>query len=69
VKHLFLGKWWHWLVLVVVTALLWIAGEQRLHVVHFNLFVVLLLVGSVAVLTLLLTTTKPGEQVTRDKLD
>jgi hypothetical protein len=65
----FLGKWWHWLILILVCGLLWYAGYQRLHVIHFNVFISILVVGTVIVVIVLLAGTRPGEQVTRDKLD
>lgn len=68
-RELFLGKPWHWLVLVLVTALLWAAGDSRLHVTQFNLFVTVLLTGSFGLLLLLLRTTRIDEKVTRDPLD
>jgi Mn2+/Fe2+ NRAMP family transporter len=67
--RIFLGKWWHWGLLVVVTVLLWLAGERRLHVVEFNTFVLALLVGVALVVVAVLARTKPGEQVTRDRLE
>ena len=67
-RSLFLGKWWHWLLLVVITVLLWQAGQIKLHVIHFNWFFMALLAGSVASLLVLIYGTPSGEQVTRDKL-
>ena len=67
-RELFLGKPWHWLLLVVCIGLLAWAGAAKLHVIHFNNFFVALLVACVAVVLLLIHTTKPGERVTRDPL-
>ena len=67
-RHVFLGKWWHWLLLGVATVLLWQAGDQKLHVIYFNYFIVLLLAGTIALLLILLWGTKAGERVTRDDL-
>ena len=33
-SRIFLGKWWHWGVLVGIVAALWLAGRERLHVIH-----------------------------------
>lgn len=68
-RDLFLGKPWHWLVLVLVAAVLWWAGDSRLHVTRFNLLITALLIGSFGLLYLLLRTTGAGETVTRDPLD
>jgi len=65
----FLGKWWHWGILIVVCGLLWLAGYQRLHVIHFNAFISCLIAGMAVVVIVFLAGTRPGEQVTRDKLD
>jgi len=66
---IFLGKWWHWGILVVVCGLLWLAGDQRLHVIHFNTFVSCLIAGTAVVVIVLLAGTRPGERVTRDELE
>lgn len=68
-RELFLGKPWHWLLAVVCIALLAWAGETKLHVIHFNAFVIALLIGGLAVVLLLVYTTKPGDRVTRDPLE
>lgn len=67
-RDIFLGKPWHWGLLVAVSALLWWTGSAKLHVIHFNVFILALLAGSLAVILLVVHTTKPGEQVTRKRL-
>ena len=67
-RQIFLGKIWQWAMLLVVAGLLWWTGTAKMHVIHFNTFVSLLLIGSAVVVLLVVQTTKPGEQVTRDKL-
>lgn len=68
-REIFLGKAWHWALLAAIAALLWWAGDAKLHVIHFNTFMLSILAGSVFVILLVVRTTKPGEQVTRDKLE
>jgi len=68
-REIFLGRWWHWGILIVVCGLLWLAGAQRLHVIHFNVFISCLLAGTAAVVIFVLMGTRPGEQVTRDNLE
>jgi len=68
-REIFLGKVWHWVLLAAIAALLWWAGDAKLHVIHFNTFILSILAGSVVVILLVVRTTKPGEQVTRDKLE
>ena len=46
-NRIFLGKPLHWLLLLAVVVLGWLAGRIRLHVTDFNLFVLLLLALSV----------------------
>ncbi|MGI9372458.1 MAG: hypothetical protein ACR2OJ_08175 [Hyphomicrobiales bacterium] len=67
-REIFLGKPWHWAMLVVIIGLLWMAGVNKLHVIEFNSFIVALFLGTTAVILLILRTTKPGEQITRDEL-
>jgi hypothetical protein len=67
--NIFLGKTWHWIMIIVISGLLWLAGNAKLHVIHFNTFVVALLIGTVVVVLLVTRTTKPGEQVTRDVIE
>ncbi len=66
--NIFLGKPIHWLFLSVATALLWWAGIEKFHVIYFNGFIISLTIGSLALIFLVLKTTKPGERVTRDEL-
>ena len=65
---IFLGKLWHWLLLAIATVLLWYAGSSRLHVIEFNWFIIAMLAGTVAVLLCILRFTRPGEQITRDRI-
>ena len=67
-KWLFLGKWWHWAILLITAALMWVAGLNKMHVIHFNVFVSLLLVGTFVGIVCIVRFTKPGEQVTRDRI-
>ncbi len=68
-RKLFLGKPWHWALFCTLTGLLWWAGTAKLHVIHFNSFLLVLSLGSLALVVLVVRTTKPEEQVTREKLD
>jgi hypothetical protein len=69
VSKIFLGRWWHWAILVVLCTTLWVAGDSRMHVIHFNIFVSALLAGVSIILAILLAGTRPGEQVTREVLE
>lgn len=68
-SRIFLGRWWHWGILVAGVVALWFAGENRMHVIHFNAFILSLLVVTAVVIVFLIARTRPGEQVTRDRLD
>ena len=46
IGKIFLGKAWHWLLLVVTGSLFWFCGTKRLHVIEFNLFVAALIAGT-----------------------
>lgn len=65
---LFLGKWWHWLVLAIAIGLLWQAGVTKMHVINFNTFVLVLLAGTIITVLLLIKGTRRGEQITREEL-
>lgn len=67
-SNIFLGKPLHWLVLVIIAAGLWYVGELRLHVIHFNAFVLSVL--AIGVLCVLLVLYGPGrnERITRDQI-
>ena len=67
-RDIFLGKPIHWLFLCIAIALLWWAGLSKLHVIYFNGFLISLTLGSLALVLLIIKTTKPGERVTRDEL-
>jgi len=67
-SKLFLGKLSHWALLVLATGLLWYCGDNRLHVIKFNWFVIATLTGTVVTLFAIIRFTGDGEQVTRDKL-
>ena len=66
---IFLGRWWHWGILIAVTAALWFAGDERMHVIEFNTFILTLFGGVAGVVAVVLAGTRPGEQVTRDRLE
>jgi len=54
--------------LAIAIALFWQAGVHKIHVIHFNTFVLILLAGTIAMLFFLLKGTRRGEQITRDVL-
>jgi len=67
-SRLFLGKWWHWLLLLVFTGLLWQAGQAKMHVIYFNWFLMGLLAATIVGVVVLIYGTPAGAQITRDKL-
>lgn len=67
-RDVFLGKPWHWVLLAIVFGLMWATGEAKMHVIRFNPFILSILTGATVVLLLVLKTTKPDEQITRDPL-
>lgn len=67
-KRIFLGPALHWLIVVVLVGIGWYSGLGRTHVSQFNLFIVLLLVLTVAIIVIVLKTSPPGKQVTREPL-
>jgi len=68
-KQLFLGVWWHWVILLASVVLMWLAGENKLHVTHFNWFVGLVLLTTIVCVISVVRGTKCGQQVTRDPIE
>jgi len=67
-REIFLGKPLHWLMLVVITAGLWYTGSRRVHIVHFDAFIVALLAVSVVCVLVVLYGPGRGERITRDEI-
>lgn len=68
-QSLFLGKLSHWLMLIVIAAVLWAAGHYHLHVVHFNVFVSIVLLLSALTVALIVLRHRAGDAVMREPLD
>ena len=67
--RIFLGKPLHWGLIVLLIGIGWVIGSERLHVIWFNLFTVILLVTSAVAIAVVLLTSKPDERITRDPLE
>ena len=67
-RDIFLGKPWQWGLVVLVAALMAWAGSARIHVIHFNVFLVALVIGSLLIVLLIIKTSRPGERITREPL-
>ncbi len=67
-KRIFLGRPIHWLFILLIIGGGLALGLQRLHVIHFNTFIVTLFAATVALLALVLTTSKGAEALTRDPI-
>ncbi len=68
-KRIFLGPFVHWVIIAAIIGLGWYSGIGRTHVSQFNLFLILLIVLTISVIVLVLKTSPPGKQVTREPLD
>lgn len=68
-SRIFLGPPLHWLLIAALIAVGWYGGIGRTHVSQFNLFVILLIVLTVAVLVIVLKTSPEGKQVTREPIE
>ena len=68
-KHIFIGPWLHWLILISLIAGGWLAGLDRLHVVNFNPFIIGLIVLTIAILVVVLKTSPPDQRITRDPIE
>ncbi len=67
--RIFLGKPLHWGLIVLMIAIGWVVGYERLHVIWFNLFTVILLAISALAVAVVLLTSKANERITRDPLE
>ena len=67
-RELFLGKPVHWLPWPVIAVLFEWMDETHLHVTQFNEFAFVLLGIAIAVVALILLTTRAGERVTREPI-
>ena len=67
--RIFLGKPLHWGLIALLIAIGWVIGNERLHVIWFNLFTVILLAISAVAVAVVLLTSRPDEQITRDPLE
>jgi len=67
-RNIFLGKPLHWLMLIVIAAGLWWAGDLREHIVHFDAFIVVLLAISAVCVLIVLYGPGRGERITRDEI-
>ncbi|MEM7211326.1 MAG: hypothetical protein AAF479_05420 [Pseudomonadota bacterium] len=68
-RRIFLGPALHWLIVLAVVALGWFSGLGRTHVSQFNPFILMLIGMTVVLLLIVLKTSPPGTQVTREPLD
>lgn len=68
-RQIFLGKPYHWGLLVVTAVVLWAVGTFHLHTSQFNLFAgITFLAGTVIVLAVVLPH-RPGERITREPIE
>lgn len=67
-KKIFLGRPIHWLFVLILAAGGAILGEQRLHVIDFNIFILSLLAAVVILLALVVKTSGGTAPVTRDPI-
>ncbi len=67
-SNIFLGKPLHWALLTAITAGMWYVGVLRMHVIHFNLFLLALLAISALCVMVVLYGTRHGERITRDEI-
>lgn len=68
-RRIFLGKPLHWALIVLLVVIGWLIGHERLHVIWFNAFTVVVLVTSAVAVAVVLLTSRPDERITRDPLE
>lgn len=67
-KRIFLGRPIHWLFILLIVGGGLALGLERLHVIHFNTFVITLFAATVVLLGLVLSTAKGDDPLTRDPI-
>lgn len=68
-SSIFLGKPLHWIAVVAAAAILYGVGGEKLHTSAFNLYTMIVIVITVALVVLVVATSEPGERVTRDPIE
>ena len=68
IAKIFLGKAWHWALLIVASILFWYCGTNRLHVIEFNSFVLAMLAGTALIVAAIVWFHRSGDQITREVL-
>lgn len=66
---IFLGKRFHWLILIVIFGVLWWMGEGLLQTRNFTLFIFILLALAAGAVVAIWLTYRKGDRVTRDSFD
>jgi len=66
---IFLGKPWHWGLLVASYVALGLVGVRYLHTHAFNLFTAICLGIGLAVVAAVVFTHRPGDRVTREPIE
>jgi len=67
-RKVFLGRPVHWLLVLLLVGGGAALGQNRLHVIDFNVFIMALLAAIVILLALVLKTSGGDESITRDPL-
>ena len=68
-RAIFLGKAIHWLVLVVVMAIMWWLGANLVQTRDYHFFLAVLFALTVGAVAVVILTTRKGEQVTREPFE
>lgn len=66
---IFIGKAWHWALLVLAFVALAVVGVNYMHTYAFNMFVMICLAIGLVVVSAVVLTHKPGDRVTRDPIE
>lgn len=66
---IFLGKAWHWGLLVAAFVALAVVGKFYMHTYAFNTFTTICLAIGLVVVAAVVLTHKPGDRVTREPIE
>jgi len=67
-RDIFIGPLRYWLLWPAIVAVLYLCGQQVMHVRHFVPFIFVVLALAAAAVLFVLATYRPGERVTREPI-
>ncbi len=54
--------------LIAAAAALFLAGRFHTHIIHFNIFIVMVAIATLAYIVVVVAGSEPGDRLTRDRI-